>query len=53
MWVLMTREKLPVHIDAVSRRVLTILTRKTGRSAEDLLCEALRDLYAKHREREG
>ncbi len=52
MWVFMTRGLRSVPIDPVTHRVLNILARKTGRTAKDLLREALRDLYFKYRKRE-
>jgi hypothetical protein len=41
-----------VPIDPVTHDVLSLLARKTGRSPEDLLREALRDLYAKYRKQQ-
>jgi hypothetical protein len=53
MWVLMGNGKPSVPIEPATHRVLTMLSGKTNRSEEDLLREALRDLYAKYRKQES
>jgi hypothetical protein len=49
MWVFIQVRNRSVLVDPSTHRVLNGIARKTGKRPEDLLREALRDLFSKYR----